>query len=103
MLGIRFALSAFATASSATALPAPAAATIILLSLFGWLSVATGWALRVSLLLLGYGAMLAMFARPDTFYWALLVAPLSLVGLAFSPRVIATLVRRARGVAQPTA
>ena len=52
-------------------------------------------------LLIGYGAMIALFARPDTFYWALLVAPLSLVGLAFSPRAIATLVRRARGVAQP--
>ena len=101
MLGARFAISAFATVSSATALPAPLAAIVILLSLFGWLSVATSWALRASLLLLGYGAMLALFARPDTFYWALLVAPLSLVGLIFVPRAIATLVRSARRVAQP--
>lgn len=101
MLGLRFALSAFATVSSATALPAALAAMTIILSLFGWLSVATGWALRASLLLLGYGAMLALFARPDTFYWALLVAPLSLVGLIFVPRAIATLVRASRGVAQP--
>ncbi len=101
MLGPRFALSAFATVSSATALPRALAAVVIILSLFGWLSVAAGWALRASLLLLGYFAMLALFARADTFYWALLVAPLSLVGLIFVPRAIATLVSAARGVAQP--
>ena len=55
--------------------PAVAGHAVILLSLFGWASVATGWALRVTLLLLGYGVMLALFARADTFYWALLVAP----------------------------
>ena len=103
MLGVRFALTAFTTVSSATVLPATLAVTVVLLSLFGWVSVATGWALRVSLLLLGYGAMLALFARADTFYWALLVAPLSLVGLVFVPRAVVTLVRRARGVAQPAA
>ncbi|HXH00443.1 MAG TPA: hypothetical protein VNI79_08540 [Sphingomicrobium sp.] len=98
LLGARFALSAFSMVSSATALPKGLAAAVILLSLFGWASVKTQWALRVSLLLLGYGAMLAIFARADTFYWALLVAPLSLVGLIFVPRALAELVRSARGV-----
>jgi len=98
LLGIRFALNAFAMVSSATVLPASLAAVVILLSLFGWASVRTGWALRVSLLLIGYGTMLALFARADTFYWALLVAPLSLVGLIFVPRALAELVRAARGV-----
>lgn len=103
MLGARFALTALATVSSATALPGSLALPLLLLSLFGWLSVATGWALRASLLLLGYGAMLALFARADTFYWALLAAPLSLAGLVFVPRALATLVRQARRVAQPAA
>jgi hypothetical protein len=103
LLGARFALGALASVSSATMLPPAFAATILLLSLFGWLSVRAGWALRAGLLLLGYGAMLALFARADTFYWALLAAPLSLAGLAFVPRALADLVRRARGVAQPTA
>ena len=40
--------------------------------------------------------------RPNTFYWALLAAPLSLVGLIFAPRAIATLVRASRGMAQQT-
>jgi hypothetical protein len=87
----------------AVALPRPLAAIVLLLSLFGWASVRTGWALRTSLLLLGYGAMLALFARADTFYWALLVAPLSLAGLIFVPRAIATLVSATRRVAQPAA
>jgi len=100
MLGARFALGAVAAVSSATLLPLAVAAPLLILSLFGWMSVATGWALRVSLALLGYGAMLALFARADTFYWALLAAPLSLAGLVFVPRAIAELVSAARGVAQ---
>ena len=95
LLGVRFSLNAFAMVSSTTALPASLAAVAIILSLFGWASVRTDWALRASLLLIGYGAMLALFARPDTFYWALLVAPLSLVGLVFVPRAFGELVRTA--------
>ena len=103
LLGLRFALNAFAMVSSATALPQLLASMVIILSLFGWASVRTGWALRATLLLVGYGAMLALFARADTFYWALLVAPLSLVGLVFVPRAIADLVRAGRGVRQAPA
>ncbi|QNN66060.1 hypothetical protein H9L12_06150 [Sphingomonas rhizophila] len=102
-LGPRFALSAFSAVSSATVLPKALAFAAIILSIFGWASVRTGWAARVALMMLGYGAMLALFARPDTFYWALLIAPLSLAGLAFVPRAIAVLVRAARGMAQQPA
>ena len=103
LLGVRFALQAFAMVSSAVALPPSLAIPVILLSLFGWGSVATGWGLRVTLLLLGYGLMLALFARADTFYWALLVAPLSLLGLIFVPRVIAELVHASRGMREASA
>ena len=89
--------------SSAVALPQSLGIPVILLSLFGWASVATGWGLRVTLLLFGYGLMLALFARSDTFYWALLVAPLSLAGLIFVPRAIAELVRASRGMRQASA
>ena len=65
MLGVRFAIKAFATVSSLIVLPFAVAAVAVVLSLFGWISVATGWAVRVSLMLLGYGAMLAVFARAD--------------------------------------
>lgn len=100
MLGARFALDALARVSSATILPTAVAAPVLILSLFGWLSVATGSALRTSLLLFGYGAMLALFARADTFYWALLAAPLSLAGLVFVPRAITTLVHASCSMAQ---
>lgn len=103
LLGVRFALTSFAAVSSATALPKALAGIVVILSIFGWASVRTGWALRATLLLVGYGAMLALFARADTFYWALLVAPLSLVGLVFVPRAVAELVRSARGMRQAAA
>ena len=71
-------------------------AALLILSLFGWASVKTGWALRATLLLAGYGAMIALFARPDTFYWALITAPLSFVGLAFLPKALTDLAKSVR-------
>jgi len=35
--------------------------------------------------------MLALFARADTFYWALIPAPLAYVGLAFLPKILSDL------------
>ena len=50
--------------------------------------------------------MLALFARADTFYWALLATPLSLMGIAFVPAALRDLAaaldlapRRVAGVA----
>jgi hypothetical protein len=45
--------------------------------------------------------MLALFARPDTFYWALIAAPLSFVGLAFLPKVAADLAEALRRAPYP--
>ena len=50
---------------------------------------------RAALMLLGYGVMLAVFARGDTFYWALIAAPLALLGLVFVPDGIAALIAAA--------
>ena len=86
-LGMQFALKSIAKVTFGIRLPDALAAGLLVLSLFGWASVRSGWALRAFLLLLGYGAMLALFARTDTFYWALIAAPLSFVGLAFLPKV----------------
>ncbi len=88
LLGARFALKAMAAVNAATILPYWLAAAALILSLFGWASVRAGWAWRAALLTVGYGAMLALFARADTFYWALLAAPLSLMGLAFVPAAL---------------
>ena len=101
MLGLQFAMKSIAKVTFGIRLPDALAAALLVLSLFGWASVRTGWALRATLLLLGYAVMLALFARADTFYWALIAAPLAYVGLAFLPKAFADLAKAVRGVPQP--
>ncbi|MCL6697831.1 hypothetical protein LZ496_03405 [Sphingomonas sp. NSE70-1] len=93
VLGAEFAFKSIAKVTYGIRLPDAIAAGLLLLSLFGWASVKTGWALRVSILLAGYTAMLALFARPDTFYWGLLPAPLAYAGLAFLPKATSDLAK----------
>ena len=96
MLGLQFALKSIAKVTLGFRLADILAAGLLVLSLFGWASVRSGWALRAALLLAGYGAMVALFARSDTFYWALLAAPLSFAGLAFLPKAFADLAKAVR-------
>ena len=96
MLGAQFALKSIAKVTFGIQLADAIAAGLLLLSLFGWASVKTGWALRVAILLAGYTTMLALFARPDTFYWGLLPAPLAYVGLAFLPKALSDLAKAVR-------
>jgi hypothetical protein len=93
LLGLQFALKSVAKVTFGVRLPEALAAALLILSLFGWASVRSGWALRAFLLLLGYGMMLALFARADTFYWALIAAPLSFAGLAFLPAAFSDLAK----------
>lgn len=90
-----FATGAVVSTGALRLFPDWAAAPLALLALFGW----SGWrhptAVRAGLMLLGYGTMLAVFARADTFYWALLIAPLSLLGLIFVPDALRELIRAA--------
>jgi len=91
MLGLQFALKSIAKVTIGIRLPTLMASALLILSLFGWVSLRAGWALRVAILLAGYGAMIALLARTDTFYWALIAAPLSFAGLVFVPKAIADL------------
>ena len=74
--------------------PAWLARLLIPLALFGWLGWRSPLALRVAGLLIGYGILLAVFSRPDTFYWGLMMTPLLLIGLAFAPLMIVRLIRQ---------
>lgn len=96
MLGFQFSLKAIARVTLGIRLPVGLASALLILSLFGWASVRAGWALRAAILLAGYGAMLALLARTDTFYWALIAAPLSFAGLAFLPKAAADLAKAMR-------
>lgn len=91
MLGLQFALKSIAKVTFGIRLPDAVGSALLILSLFGLASVKTGWALRATLLIAGYGLMLALFARADTFYWALIPAPLAFVGLAFLPKALTDL------------
>jgi hypothetical protein len=68
------------------------------LALLGW----AGWrepiAARVFATLIGYAFMMMLFGRPDNFYWALLFAPLLMVGIVFAPRSLGELMASARAV-----
>jgi len=96
MLGLQFALKSIAKVTLGFRLPEAMAVGLLILSWFGWASVRSGWALRAALLLAGYAAMLALFARADTFYWALVAAPLSFAGLTFVPKAAADLAQAVR-------
>jgi hypothetical protein len=91
MHGLQFALKSIAKVTFGIRLPDALAAALLILSLFGWASVKTSWALRVTLLIAGYMALLALLARADTFYWALIAAPLAFVGLTFVPKALSDL------------
>jgi len=93
MNGLQFALKSIAKVTFGIRLPQGVAIGLLILSLFGWASVKAGWALRTFLLIGGYTLMLALLARADTFYWALLAAPLAFAGLAFLPKALADLAK----------
>ena len=98
---MQFALKSIAKVTFGIRLPDALAIGLLILSLFGWASVKAGWALRATLLIAGYTTMLALLARADTFYWALLAAPLAFVGLAFLPKALSDLVKAARRTPYP--
>lgn len=101
--GLQFALKSIAMVTMGTAMPTVVASALLVLSLFGWMSIRRDWAFLAACMLAGYGLMLALFARTDTFYWALIPAPLSFVGLAFLPNAFADLAKALRRVPMQTA
>ncbi|PLK25629.1 hypothetical protein [Novosphingobium sp. TH158] len=84
-------------------LPQPIAFALIPLALLGWAAAPRGTALFGLLHCLGMAAMIALFSRPDNFYWACLLLPAWFIGFAFLPRAVgelsqAALARRARAL-----
>jgi len=85
LLGPGFFVRALVSSTGLSALPLPLAAPVVALALFGWTAWAHPLAARAAVLFLGYAAAIAVFARADTFYWALMPAPVLLAGLIFVP------------------
>ena len=85
LLGFGFFVKALTLTTALTVLPEWLAAPIIGFSLFGWLAWRDPAATRLLAVLSAYALLISLFCRTDTSYWVLLVAPVSLVGLAFIP------------------
>jgi hypothetical protein len=85
LLGFGFFVKSLSLATALQLLPMAAAAPIVGLALFGWAAWNDPLGLRMVALLTAYAVLIGIFARSDTFYWALMVAPVFLAGLVFVP------------------
>ncbi len=93
MLGLGFFVRAVVLSTGLQIVPLWLAAPLVGLSLIGWAAWRDALGVRVLATLAVYGVLIAVGARVDTFYWALLVAPVSLAGLAFVPDAARDLAR----------
>jgi hypothetical protein len=77
-------------------LPTWLGAALVPLILLGWASWRSSMGLFGVLLFGGYGLILMVLGRPENFYWALMVAPTFLLGIAFLPDALSALLAAAR-------
>lgn len=95
MLGFGFAIKAMVLTTALALAPAAIGALLAALALVGWAAWRDPLATRVVATLAAYIVLLSLFGRTDTFYWALLIAPLVPIGLAFAPDAFRDLFRAA--------
>lgn len=93
LLGFGFFVKAVSLATALQLLPIAGAALLVGLALFGWAAWNDPAGLRMFVTLAAYAAAIGIFARSDTFYWGLMVAPIFLVGLVFVPDGLRDLLR----------
>lgn len=74
-------------------LPPALAAPLAILPLLGWAAIGGRIGLFALLWFGGLATMIALFARPENFYWVELGLPAYGIGIAFAPRGIFELVR----------
>ncbi|MAW99102.1 MAG: hypothetical protein CMN72_05510 [Sphingomonas sp.] len=91
--GVGFFIRALTLSTALHSLPLALAAILIALSLYGWAGWADPLGHRVFATLLAYAAMIALFIQADSFSAALMIAPLSLIGIAFAPDSVRDTVR----------
>jgi hypothetical protein len=82
-------------------LPVGAVAVLVPLALLGWAAWRSRTAHAMLAVQLIFAAVLMLFARPNNFYWALLVVPTLFTGLIFVPAALAGLVRSVQRRPQP--
>ena len=72
------------------------AGPVVVLMVLGWAGWRCALGTTATLLYLGYGLIFMVVGRADNFYWGAVIAPAMLVGLAFAPRAVKSLVSAAR-------
>jgi hypothetical protein len=85
-LGLRGLLQALIGTTLLQQLQRGPAMALALLPLLGWLTLEWRAGRFVLLCLAGYAAAIALFPRPDNFYWGFLLLPAWAAGLALVPR-----------------
>ncbi|MEG3088695.1 hypothetical protein [Sphingomonas sp. PB4P5] len=96
LLGFGFFVKTITISTALALAPAWLAALLVGLTLFGWAAWKDPLAVRALATFCAYAALLSLFARADTFYWGLMIAPAILIGLAFVPDGLRDLVVAAR-------
>ncbi len=96
LLGPQAFLAAVVRLTPLSSLPLWLAAPLALLPLVGWIGLGgrLGW--FAALWFAGFAVAMAVFSRPENFYWGAMVLPAYGAGLAFVPRAIAALLAAAR-------
>lgn len=94
-----YGLPLFAMAKLTALLFAPTwlAAPLAILPLLGWLGLGGRLGLFAAIWFFGFLTALALFARPENFYWVQLTLPAYFAGFAFVPRALADLHKAIRG------
>ncbi|MFD1788430.1 hypothetical protein ACFSC3_12685 [Sphingomonas floccifaciens] len=92
--GPGFFVRSLVISTALSALPLALAAPLVALSLFGWSAWRDPVGARTATLFFGYAAVIAIFARTNTFYWALMPAPVFLIGLMFVPDAVRDIATR---------
>lgn len=95
LAGYRLPIAALGELTGLRFLPPWLAAPLAILPLVGWAGLGGRLGLFATLWFAGLATMMALFARPSNYYWAELLLPAYMLGLAFAPRALRELWRGA--------
>jgi hypothetical protein len=97
LAGYRLPLTALTHLTGLRLLPVSIAAPLAILPLIGWAAIGGRIGMFAVLWFAGLATMMALFARPENFYWVQLALPAYGIGLAFAPRGLLELFQSAAG------
>lgn len=82
-------------------LPPAGASLVLMAGLLGLVSTRSPWAWRIAGTLGAFFALFMAVGRPDNYYWGMMIAPLTAMGLPFAPQALRELLQAAFRTAAP--